>query len=432
MLHLRNCRFVVTHDLATGTIKVLEEVDIKVREDGVVEKIGKNLRTESGYEVVDCRRYVVIPGLVNAHTHVAMTLLRGFCDDEEVCTWLQHMWGVERELTPEVVRLASELGIMEMLSTGTTAFIDMYYMPEQTAEVAERYGIRAALGPVFMDVMYSAKKVENDLRNLVTMCRGMRYVRPIVNVHSIYTCTRETLERARDLASELNLNIQIHISETRHEVYRCRKETGKFPIEYIAELGLVTERTQLVHLGWVASWELGIIRDQGATVTHCPVSSMKLATAGFLPIKEMMSMGIRVTIGTDGAASNNTLDMFRELKAAVLLHRHGYWSTDINAQHVFTAATVRGYELLNIKGGVIAPGYVADLVLIDVEKAPLQPLRRDNVLSTLVYCVCGRDVEMTMVSGKVVYWRKRDEEKWRERAMEIANKLNKYMEKYLT
>ncbi len=428
---LRNCRGVVTWS-PEGELKILTNVDILIEGNRIkaVEKSGSIQVSERDYLILDCSDKIVLPGLVNAHTHSPMVLLRGYCDDLELHEWLQRMWEVERHLDENIIEKASELAIMEMISTGTTAFIDMYFYPHVTAEVAKKYGIRAALGPPFIDVILSPDKVARDLEWFYKVYHEDNLIIPIVNVHSIYTCSLDTLKLARDISNEKNMLIHIHVSETRKEVFECRQKYGKFPVELLRDIGLLSERTQMVHLGWVTSREIELIRDSNATVTHCPVSNMKLATAGFFPFYEMQQQGINVTIGTDGAASNNCLDMFREMKAAVLLQRNNYWDTRIKAVHVLRAATLSGYRLLRLEGGMIEPGRLADLVLLDAYSIYMQPLRIDNLASNIVYAATGRDVVMTIVDGKIIYEKERDYPKFRQRIAELSNYLNKFIAKF--
>ncbi len=428
---LRGCRGVVTWS-PDGDYKVLTNVDILIENGKIrsVEKSGDISVSERECTVIDCRDKIVIPGLVNAHTHSPMVLLRGYCDDLELHEWLQRMWEVERHLDENIVEKASELAIMEMISTGTTAFIDMYFYPHVTAEVAKRFGIRAALGPPFIDVILSPDKVARDLEHFCKVYSEDELIMPIVNVHSIYTCAIDTLKLARDIARENNLLIHIHVSETRKEVFECKQRHGKFPVELLAELGLLSNRTHMVHLGWVTSREIELIRENNATVAHCPVSNMKLATAGFFPFYEMAQQGVNVTLGTDGAASNNCLDMFREMKTAVLLQRNNYWDTRIKAMHVLKAATLGGYKLLRLNGGAIEPGKLADLVLLDADSIYIQPLRVDNLVSNIVYAATGRDVAMTIINGKVVYDRDRDYTRFKERVTELSRYLNQFISKF--
>jgi len=420
---------VLKWDEASGDPIILKDVDIVI-ENGKIVNIGRDVKG-SFDEVLDCSNCIVIPGIVNAHTHSPMVMLRGYCDDYELHEWLSRVWEVEKHLNEELIELGSELAIIEMLSSGTTAFVDMYFYPHVTAEVAKRYGIRAALGPPLIEVLYSTDRCLREMENFISKYRNDELIIPIVNVHSIYTCSLESVKKAYELAKEYNLNVHIHVSETRKEVYECKQKYGKFPVEVLHDIGVLDSRLHMVHLGWVTSREIELIRDAGCTVTHCPVSNMKLATAGFFPFYEMCMNRINVTIGTDGAASNNCLDMFREMKCAVLLQRNNYWDTRIKAIHVLRAATLNGYRLLRLRGGNVEVGYLADLVLLDAESISLQPLREDNLISNIVYSATGRDVKYVIVNGKLVYDRDRDFEKWKCRAREISEKINEFIRKFL-
>ncbi len=428
---LKNCRFALAW--INGELKILENIDVVIEGDRVVEacKSGECKSGTGYFDKIDCSSYILIPGLVNAHTHTPMSLLRGFYDDAELDAWLNRMWSVEKGLTPEIVRLGSELSIIEMLMSGTTAFVDMYFYPEETAEVAVKYGIRAALGPPFIDVLLEPVKAENDVRNFTARFKGHELIKPILNVHSVYAVSEDTLLRVKSIKEELGLDLHIHVSETRHEVFEVKKRKGVFPVEYLAKLGLLDEKVQLVHLGWVTNWELRLIKDAKAKVTHAPTSNMKLATAGHFPMRELIDMNVLVTLGTDGPASNNCLDMFREMKNAVLLQRHSYWNVDIKAYHAFKAATSNGYALFGLNGGCLDPGCIADFVLLDAHSPRLLPLRRDNLLSNIVYSANGSDTMLVIINGDVKFDRERDEARFRERALEIAKRLNEFITRYV-
>ena len=394
-------------------------------EDNEIASIGKV--SEKSDEVIDCSDKIIMPGLINAHTHAAMTLMRGYYDDAELDEWLRKMWSLERRLTPRIIELATKLAIYEMLSHGVTGFIDMYFYPEETARAAAEVGVRALLGPPFIDVL-SPRYPLASLRRLESLAGRGALVRPVVNVHSVYTCSEETLLTAREVAEERGLLLHIHAPETRRGVFEVRRRTGRFPVEYMEGLGLLGPRTHLVHLGWVTSWELETIRERGASVAHCPASNMKLATAGFPPVKEMMSMGIKVCLGTDGPATNNSLDMFREMRTAVLMQRNNYWDASFGAWDALRAATVNGGSVTGWRVGRVEEGYEGDLVLVDARALALQPLRRDNVVSALVYSATGADVLATIVRGRVVYMRERDLPRFREEAAAIAAQLNDFLE----
>ena len=381
---LRGCRALVDAEGVRTDMNV-------VIEKGIIKRVGNEVEGDE----VDCRDFVVIPGLVNAHTHSAMVALRGYSDDKELADWLKDVWNFERSFPRELMRVSTEVALLEMLETGTTAFVDMYFNPEDVKELTEKYGVRAQAGYVFLDSMFDPSEVEDMQKSL----RRTELFTPIVNVHSVYSVSLDTLKRAFELSRELNQRVQIHASETRMEVFQVKEKFGKFPVEYVIANGL-PKGSQLVHLGWVTSWELDLIRDVSAFPTYCPTSSMKLATAGAFPLYEANAKGLRVTLGTDGPASNNSLDMFREMKNAVLQQRHNYWDTRVKAIDAFRSATVNGYELLGVKGGLIKEGYVADLALLDGEQ--LYPFKRERLYSHLVYYATGEIVKGVIVNGKIL------------------------------
>lgn len=399
---LRKCKFIVNYD------KIIEDKNIIIQ-DNIIKDIGE----ETEGDEIDCSKYVVIPGIVNAHTHTPMIILRGYYDDAELPVWLEKMWQFEKKYQLEAMNLSSELAILEMLSKGTTAFVDMYFNPDGIRELSRKYGIRAYAGYTFLDSLFEPYEIDMKQRQL----REDNLFKPIVNVHSIYATSISTLKLARQLSEEQNTWVHIHVSETRREIYEIKRKYGKFPVELLHEFNL-TKNSQLVHLGWIASWEINYVNH----ATHCPTSNMKLATAGFFPFREMLERGLNVTIGTDGPASNNSLDMFREMKNAVLLQRHSYWDMSIKAYHVFKAATEEGYKLIGVKGGRVEKGYIADFVLI--RKDPLYPLRKDRILSNIVYNSVGEYVEKVIVNGKIVY----DEDKlitFNKRREELLKLLDK-------
>ncbi len=375
--------------------------------------------------VLDAHSMICMPALYNAHTHAAMVLFRGFHDDAKLEEWLERVWRAEKRLTPGIVADASKLAVMEMLSTGTAGFVDMYFYPEETARVAEEMGIRALVGPVMLENMTSIEKWVSETLRLAKNLEKGRLVRLVVNVHSLYAAPIEAVEAGLEIAAKTGARLQMHAAETRREVYAVKKRYGKFPVEALRDAGLLTGKLHLVHMGWATSWEYRAVAEAGATVAHCPVSNMKLATAGFLPLHDLQGEGITVGLGTDGAASNNVLDMFREMKAAVLLQRHSYWDTRVKALHALRAATLGGAEIMGLRAGRLKPGYEADLVLLDASSLHLQPLRADNLVSALVYAATGSDVAYTIVAGRIAYSPEKASRFSRE-ARRIAERLNSF------
>ncbi|QIW24846.1 amidohydrolase [Sulfolobus sp. S-194] len=401
---LKNCRFIVNYD------SIIENSNIVIQ-DGIIKNIGKEVEGDE----IDCSDFIVIPGLVNAHTHTPMSILRGYYDDAELSEWLNKMWEFEKNFDRKLMRLGSEISILEMLINGTTAFVDMYFNPLDVKELAEIYKIRAFAGFTFLDSLNDPYFIDKLQRNLTPTI----YFKPIINVHSIYAVSENTLKLAKQLQEELNEWVHIHVSETRKEIYEIKKKYGVFPIEYLNKLGLLNRKIQLVHVGWISSWEIDLLKN--VTVTYCPTSNMKLATGSAFPLYDMFNKGVNITLGTDGPASNNSLDLFIEMKYGVLLQRQMYWNTDVKAWHLFKIATLNGYKLLDLPGGYVKEGNIADLVLLDKNK--IYPLFRDRLLSHLVYYVTGNLVKGIIVNG-VLRLRKELENLLLEKITQIYELLN--------
>jgi len=392
---LKGARFVLT---MTGQ-GVLEDADIRI-EDGRIAGAGP-LRKQRGDEVVDCRRCIILPGLVNCHTHSSMVALRGLNDDAPLGEWLKSMWEVEGELTGETASLASEMAFLEMVRSGTTSCLDMYEAFE-AAKAADRVGIRMSNGPAFLSKFNAPEKTFKDTERFISEYKGHGTIGPVVNVHAMYTNSPETISKAAEMSKAHDVPFHIHCSETREEVFECRKERGKLPVEELDSLGALWEKSILVHLGWASSWEFKRMHERGASAVHCPSSNLKLGTGGFFPMKDLLSQGLRVGIGTDSAASNNSLDMFREMKEASLVQKGQYWDASaVRAMDVLKAATVTGNSILGTDAGRIEAGAQADLVLLKIDPV-LLPLRKYTLPSALVYSATGHLVKGTMVGGEWV------------------------------
>jgi len=424
---LVRCRWV----LPCADCEPLEYGSVLV-EDGVVSWVGSGplpAGARTGY-VVDCGRWgVAVPCLYNAHTHAAMSLLRGFHDEDELHVWLGRMWYVEKRLDEETAYAASKLSAIEMAMGGTCGFMDMYFFPEAAARAARELGLRARVGPVIAGNVDPLRAVEEADR-FASRLMGDPLVGPVFNVHSIYASPLEAVEEAARRALEKHVPFHIHASETRREVYEAKKRYGVFPVELLHRLGALHRYSVLVHMGWAASWELELVRETGASMVHCPASNMKLATAGHFPLYEAQESGVNVALGTDGPASNNTLDMIREARLAVLLQRHSYWDTRVGARHVLRAATEGSARAMALPRGTgrLEPGTPGDLAVLDLSRPGLQPIRSDNLLSAIVYAASATDTAYTVVAGRPVYT---PEQRQRliEEAEGLAERLNRFLEK---
>ena len=389
--------------------RVIEKASLAI-DKGLVAAVGATAEIVQNWQsanTLHLENMLVLPGLVNAHTHAAMTFLRGLADDMPLMDWLnQRIFPVEQKLTPEMVRLGSLLGYAEMLRTGTTACVDMYLFEESVFEAADTAGLRCLGGEAvfaFPSAAFPGPEAALDAtRALAEKYRNHDRLRVAVNPHSVYTTTPEILSACRDLAQELALPLHIHLAETPSETQICLSAQGKRPTEYCRSLGLLDVPCTLAHVVDVTSAELDLLARQKAVVAHNPSSNMKLAS-GAAPVAAMLARGMHVGLGTDGAASNNRLNMFSEMGRAALLHKlTGLDPTLLPAAQVLDMATIGGAAAMHDERlGSLAPGKAADCVALDLSEPNLQPMY--NEVSHLVYAATGMETRMTMVGGEVLY-----------------------------
>ncbi|WP_336343066.1 amidohydrolase [Halalkalicoccus ordinarius] len=385
----------------------VERADVLVeREEGEILAVGDPDELPVGDERLDAGGGLVIPGLVNAHGHAAMTLLRGYADDKPLETWLREdVWPVEGALTPEDVRAGVELGVLEMIRSGTTAFADMYFHVPEVAAVVEESGTRARLGHGVVTVGKDEEAAREDAEESVAIAEEFDgaadgRISTAVMPHSLTTVGEEHLADLVDGAREAGVPIHYHANETAEEVEPIVDERGVRPLEYAREVGMLEEGDFLAHGVHLDDREIALLSETGASVIHCPASNMKLAS-GMAPVQKLLDAGVTVGIGTDGAASNNDLDAFDELRDAAML---GKLAADdasaVPAESAVEMATAGSAEALGIDSGRIETGANADLAVIDLEHAHLTPAH--DLLSHLAYAVRGSDVRHTVCDGRVV------------------------------
>lgn len=350
---------------------------------------------------------VLIPGLVNAHTHVAMSFFRGLADDLPLMEWLtKHIFPREQRLTAEIVELGSLLGCAEMIRTGTTAFADMYLLEDAVMAAVDTSGLRCQAGEVLFSFPSPAYGTAEEGLALVeaqaARWQGHERIRVAVMPHAVYTTTPQLMEDCRDLARERGLMLHIHLAETPSETETCLSQHGKRPLAYCRDLDLLGPDVSIAHAVDLTDEELDVLAASGAHVAHNPRSNMKLAS-GVAPVPGMLARGMLPGLGTDGAASNNGLNMFGEMSACALLHKvHSNDPTVLPAQTVLDAATRGGAASLNWPElGRLVEGGPADMVALDLRSPNLQPLY--NLVSHLVYAASGHELRLSMVGGKVLY-----------------------------
>jgi len=405
--------------------------DLYIEDHLIVECSKKPLSIEADY-TIDGSKKLVLPGLINTHTHIPMTLLRGYGDDMLLGDWLaQRIWPVEAKLDKKSIESGAELGLLEMIASGTTTYLDMYFFEEIIAKVTQKAGMRGFLGFALIDFdtpEFAASELLPQCEQFIKQWKGNPLISPVVAPHSTYSCSPETLEKALEIATTHQVPLHIHCSETRDEVYDVEKKYGVRPVEQLKKLGLLQKGTSLAHCGWITKNEIYDIKNAGATVSHCPVSNLKIATGGFAPIPEFLDACVPVGLGTDGAASNNTLDMFETMKFCALVHKNHRWDpTVLPAQVVVDLATRGGACCLGVEQtvGSLQEGAIADVIMVDLKKPHLTPVH--DPLSQLVYAVRGTDVCTTIVHGVPLMLDREfltlDFEKTMERAQKIASEL---------
>ena len=390
--------------------RVLEGHALAVR-DGAIAALGPAAGIDAEFsprERLHLDGHALVPGFVNAHTHAAMTLFRGLADDLPLQTWLaEHIWPAEARFVDEgFVRAGTRLAAVEMLRGGTTCFNDMYFFPDAAGEVVREAGIRAVLGLIVLEVPTAwARDPASYLSRGLEVHEAFRddgLVHTAFAPHAPYTVGDEAFERVRALSEELDVPVHVHLHETAHEVEEAVRETGERPFARLARLGLVNRRLAAVHMTELLPGEIEALAGLGASVAHCPESNLKLAS-GVCPVPRLTAAGVNVALGTDGAASNNDLDMMGEMRTAALLGKLGARdATASPAGQVLRMATLGGARSLGLgdRIGSLEPGKSADVAAIDLRGPDTQPVY--HPVSQIVYAATRSHVREVWVAGRRV------------------------------
>ncbi|MDR2385353.1 MAG: amidohydrolase [Tannerella sp.] len=394
--------------------------NIYIDEDGIIKSVIHVGETyENRFEEIACSHDItlidgtnkaVIPGLINMHTHAAMTLFRGYADDMPLKSWLEEkIWPLETKLTEEDVYQGTRLACLEMIKSGTTTFFDMYYHLDATAAAVAEMGLRAFLSEACFDFFRqdlmekSKRRIEEGYKRFLSNadCQMKRTIRYASGPHAIYSVSGELLQWVFAFAKDNNIMIQMHLAETEQETANCVENFGLTPVRYLHRLGILSPNLVLAHVVHIDDEEIKILADAGVGVVHNPASNMKLASGYRFKFKEMKEAGIRVTLGTDGCASSNSLDMIEAMKLASLLGKA--WRKDPEAlacDEMLAAATKTAADILQTDTGIIMEGMRADLCLIDLCAPVFTP--NHNFVSNLVYAANGNCVDTVVCDGRLL------------------------------
>lgn len=390
--------------------RVFENCALAVHK-GLIEAIVPQKEADKRYDaeqIIHLGNHLVIPGLVNAHGHAGMSLLRGYADDLPLMEWLQdYIWPAEGQwVSEDMIRDGTELAMAEMIRSGTTCFSDMYYFPEQVAQAAQQAHMRAQVNFPVLDFPTAwGSGPEEYLRKGLALhddFRASELVHIGFGPHAPYTVSDEPLKKIATLSQEMDVPVHIHLHETAQEVSDSLEQHGKRPIQRLADLGLLSPLTQCVHMTQVEDSDLTLLQESGSHVVHCPESNLKLAS-GFCPVQRLLDAGINVALGTDGAASNNDLDLLSELKTAALLAKGVSGRAEaLDAHAALRMATLNGAKALGLddKAGSLEAGKAADITAIELSDLAAQPVY--HPVSQLVYTNSGHRVSHVWVGGRAL------------------------------
>ena len=388
--------------------KIIENANVKIIGSKIA-YIGTENQESSGLNIIDGKGKVLMPGLVNCHTHIPMSLLRSYADDMALHTWLyEHIFVVEAKLTAEDVYWGSQLALLEMVAGGTTCFSDMYYFIDKIAEATAESGMRGLLSRGLINGAVLEDYSEDDrLNEAISVFRDWNgafdgRIRIALAPHAVYTCSPQYIRAIRNTAEKLNAYIHVHVDETVKEHNDCLQQYGKTPVKHLYDTGLFDLPSIAAHCVHVTDKDMDLMKEKNVTFVHNPGSNLKLAS-GIAPVPDALEKGLNVALGTDGASSNNNLNMWEEINLASLIHKGARLDPlTVNAGESFRMATANGAKALGFsETGKIEEGFCADMIIIDAQKPHYFP--KHNLISNIAYAAQASDVETVFVDGKILY-----------------------------
>ena len=393
--------WIVTQDEKRSILKG----DIVVDGDMIV-SVGTKFKGDADKEI-DASGDIVMPGMINTHTHVAMAPLKGICDDLLFPDFLNKVFKIDSDRTDYDLEMGAKLGCAEMMRGGTTTFVDLYYSEDVIAKAVQESGIRGVLCWCCLDEQFTTQKGNplNNCKHFYETHKDKRKILPGVGLQGVYVCGEETCVGAKEFAEEKDLPLNFHLSETRGEVNNHKNSTGLRPAEWLDKIGALTPKMIAAHSAWLTMNEVRLMGAAGMSVSLCAVSNMKLATGGVAPVPEFLQNGVNVTIGTDSNNTNNSLDMFSEMKIAGLLHKSARWDATVApAQQLLDFCTINGAKAIGMadKLGSIEPGKYADIVILDGKAPNMRPFLPENLVANIAYSASSLNVKTVLCQGDVV------------------------------
>ncbi|MDR2873466.1 MAG: amidohydrolase [Methanobrevibacter sp.] len=413
-----------------GSIKTVKNVSVLIENDKISE-ISDEISEAGVDKIIDGEGKIIMPSLINTHTHISMSLFRGLADDLKLNEWLKdHIWPMESKLDGEISYFGALLSNIEMIKSGTTTFNDMYFFMEDVTNATIESGIRGCLSSGMID-FGDEKKRKNEIKDalkLINYCKNKDRLKAFLGPHSPITVSEELLIETRKIADKYNTKIHIHVSETKKEVDDILDAKNMRPFQYLEDIGFLNDDVIAAHCVWLSDREIDIIKKHNVKVSHNPASNMKLAS-GISPVAKLLDKKVCLSVGTDGAASNNNLDMFEEIKIASLLQKVNTLNPKVlNAEEAFKSITINGAKTLGLENeiGSIEVGKKADIILVDTIIPNLTP-NTNSLISHLIYSANGSNVDTTICNGEILMENKKlkvlNEQNIIEKVNDITQKL---------